>query len=176
MMTGLVFLQHCRVCRLSNLLNARHVACSKHFLCPEILLPVSFLSYLVLFVRVRIAKCYVNSKRQFLYMLILENENTLSLLICHACICRASTQLAQQQPLNQGNIDLSVMSEVRKSVTGGNSFCFHFCTIEHSFCLGCILNDALYMYMPVCMCRKSSITHYVPKMFRKHSSGTSAPQ
>lgn len=38
----------------------------------------------------------------------------------------------------------------------------------------CILNDALYMYMPVCMFKKFSITHYVPKMFRKHSSGTSA--
>lgn len=164
MVIGLVFLQHCRVCHLSDLLNA----CCKHFLCPEIFLPVSVLSYLIFFVRVRIAKCYMNSKRQFLYMQMLENENTFFLLILHACISRASTQLAQQHPVKQGNIDLSVMSEVWKSITWGNSFWFHFSTIEHSFCLGCII------YMPVCMFKKFSITHYVPKMFRKHSSGTSA--
>jgi hypothetical protein len=79
---------------------------NKHFLYPEILLPVgALLSYTVL-VRIRIAKCFTNSRKQFRCEVMFKNEHT---MFGPAQLLRT---WREQRPSNKGDLNSNVTREI----------------------------------------------------------------
>jgi hypothetical protein len=104
------------------------VVTDRHFLCPDILLPVGILlSYSVLLVRIRIAKCFTNETvstrsnvREWTRVLLF---NTPYLFLYVLCTTGVSSGLATRVTLTR--VSRGVW---RVYYTGWTCFCCHFCS------------------------------------------------
>jgi hypothetical protein len=131
---------------LSTMSDAGHVSCLKHFLCPDILLPVGvLLSYLVLLYQD--THCYMlHEQQQTISMRSNVQELTHVLLMNTPCshlysFCASglSSDLATRVTLTRVS-----RGRLGESITRGwTCFWFHFCTIVRDCFWGCVLNGTL---------------------------------
>jgi hypothetical protein len=79
---GLVFHPNCGARHLSNVFDPVYVVCCRHFLCPELLLPLGCRCFIRFFpVKVCIAKCSTDSIKRFRCETKYQNEHTFWSLI-----------------------------------------------------------------------------------------------